>query len=117
MVAERERPQAWFLENFSTGSAIDKIWIGHVVPECMMGVSYAAWPGAIRSMRWRRCGGNARPGWPVIDEVVLEEAGHGRHCCLRRDALLQFARLFINKAQENVIAAQRLTDMTYTRLL
>jgi hypothetical protein len=68
-------------------------------------------------MRWRGGGGNARTGWPVIDEVVLEEAGHGRHCCLRRDALLQFARLFINKAQENVIAAQRLTDVAYAWLL
>jgi hypothetical protein len=41
-------------------------------------------------VRWRRGGGNARPCWPVIDEVVFEEAGNGCHRCLRRDALLQF---------------------------
>jgi len=68
-------------------------------------------------MRWWRRGRNARPGGPIIDKVILEEAGEGRHRCLRRDALLQFARLFIDKAQENVIAAQRLTDVAYARML
>lgn|SRR5581483_740752 len=68
-------------------------------------------------MRWRRGRRNARPGGPVIDEVILKKARHSRHGCLRRDALLQFARLFIDKAQENVITAQRLADMAYARLL
>ena len=68
-------------------------------------------------MRRRRGRGNARSCWPIIDEVILKETWHGRHGCLRRDALLQFARLFIDKAQENVITAQRLTDVAYARLL
>src|SRR5579871_2602229 len=68
-------------------------------------------------MRWRRRGRYARPGGPVIDKVVLEEAGESSHRCLCRDALLQFARLFIDKAQENVVAAQRLTDVAYARML
>ena len=47
MVAEGERPQTRLLADFSAGHAKDKIWIRHVDPVCMMGVCYAAWPGAI----------------------------------------------------------------------
>ncbi len=68
-------------------------------------------------MRWRRGRWNTRSCWPIIDEVVLEEAGDAHHRRLRCYALLQFARFFIDKAQENVIAAQVLTDVTYARML
>src|SRR5581483_2032425 len=74
-----------------------------------------AWPGA-RLVHRRGRRGNATTSRLIIDKIFLKIPGHGRGLRLNGETLFHFARLFIDKAEQDMVSSHALAHMTNARM-